>query len=103
MLDVFAIMLDGGADERGGIGIAADKFGRRREGEADQIVEDENLAVAVGSGADADGGDGQLGGDFGSHFAGNAFEHDSSGARLGQRERIGLELEPASAVRAWTR
>ena len=28
MLDVFAVMLDGGAEERGGFGIAANEFGR---------------------------------------------------------------------------
>ena len=63
MLHVFAIVLDGGAKERRGVGVAADKFGRRRKGEIDEIVKDENLAVAIGAGADADGGNGQLGGD----------------------------------------
>ena len=42
----------------GGVSVAADEFGRRRKGEIDEIVEDENLAVAIGAGADANGGDG---------------------------------------------
>ena len=58
MLHVFAIVLDGLADQRAGVGVAADKFCRGREGEVEEIVEDEDLAVAIGSGADADGGNG---------------------------------------------
>ena len=46
-------VLDGGTDmdERG------DEFGGEPGEEADEIVGDEDLAVAVFSGADADGGD----------------------------------------------
>ena len=92
MLDIFAVMLDGGMEERGCIGVAADEFGGRRKGEIDEIVEDEDLAVAIGTGADADGGNGQGGGDFGGSFAGNAFKNDGAGAGLGKREGIGLKL-----------
>jgi len=69
-LDIFAIVLDGGAHQRAGVGVAADEFGRRRKGQVEQVVEDENLAVAVGTGADADGGYGQLDGNLRSYFAG---------------------------------
>ena len=93
VLDVFAIVLDGGADERAGVGIAADKLGGRRKGQVEQVVEDEDLAVAVGTGANADGGNGQLGGDLRGHFAGNALEHDGAGAGFGQGQRVGLELQ----------
>ena len=92
MLDVFAIVLDGGADEGAGVGVAADEFGRGREGEVDEIVEDEDLAVAAGAGADADGGDGQLGGDFFSDFAGHAFKDERAGAGMGEGECVCLEL-----------
>ena len=92
MLDVLAIVFDGGADERAGVCVAADEFGGRREGEVEQIVEDEDLAVAVGAGADADGGDGQLGGDFFGDFAGNAFEDERAGAGMGEGECVRLEL-----------
>ena len=49
-----------GAEEGGGVGVAADELGGRGEGEVEEIVEDEDLAVAVGAGADADGGDAGL-------------------------------------------
>jgi hypothetical protein len=103
VLDVFAVVLDGGADERAGVGVAADELGGRREGEVEQVVEDEDLAVAVGAGADADGGNGELGGDLRGDFAGNAFEDDGACAGIGEGVGVGFELETASAVRAWTR
>jgi hypothetical protein len=93
VLDVFAIVLDGGADQRAGVGIAAHKLGRRREGQVQQVVEDEDLAVAIGPGADADGGNGQLGGNGRGHFARNAFQHDGAGSGIGQGVRVGLELQ----------
>ncbi len=93
MLDVFAIVLDGGADQGGGVGVAADEFGGWREGEVDEVVEDEDLAVAIGAGADADGGDGELGGDGGGDFAGHAFEDDCAGSGIGEGVGVGFELE----------
>ena len=48
VLDIFAIVLYGGADEGAGVGIAANEFGGGGEGEVEQIVEDEDLAVASG-------------------------------------------------------
>jgi hypothetical protein len=59
MLHVFAVALDGRAEERGSVAVAADEFGCRREGEIHQVVKDENLAVAIGPGADADRGNGE--------------------------------------------
>ena len=72
--------------------VAADEFGRRREGEIEQVVEDEDLAVAAGAGADADGGDGELGGDLFGDFAGDAFEDQSAGAGMGEGEGVCPEL-----------
>ncbi len=92
MLHVFAVALDGGAEERGSVGVAADEFGRRRKGEIHEIVEDENLAVAIGTGADADRRNGERGGDGRGGFAGNAFENDGAGAGVSEREGIGLKL-----------
>ena len=58
MLHVLAVALDGGAEERGSVAVAAHKLGCRREGQIHQIVEDENLSVAIGACADTDGGNG---------------------------------------------
>src|SRR5580658_8626984 len=49
VLDVFAIVLDGGAEQCAGVGITADKLCRRREGEVDEVVEDEDLTIATGT------------------------------------------------------
>ena len=61
--NIARIMLNGFGDERGRVGIAADKLGGSCSGEIDEIVEDENLAVALRARADADGGNGERGGD----------------------------------------
>ena len=45
------------ADHRAQIGVAANELGRRREGQSQQIVEDQHLAIAIRAGADADGRD----------------------------------------------
>ena len=93
VLYVVAIVLDGGSDLGGGVGILADKLGCGGEGEVDEVVEDKNLAVAIGTGADADGGDGELCGDGGGDFTGNAFEDDCAGSGISEGLGVGLELE----------
>ena len=80
MLHVFAIALDGGAEERGSVAVAANKFGRRSEGKIHQIVKDKNLTVAIGTRADADRGNGESSGDGGCDFARNAFKNNSARA-----------------------
>ena len=55
-------------------------------------MEDENLAVAIGPRADANCRDGQIRGEGGSGFAGNAFEHNCARTGTGQGVGIGLEL-----------
>ena len=77
----------------GGVGVLANKFGGWREGEVDEVVEDEDLAIAIGACADADGGDGEFGGDGGGDFTGNPFEDDCAGSGIGEGLGVGLELE----------
>src|ERR1700761_7902137 len=72
--DVVAVVADGGGDDFADIGVLTSEFRRSVEGEAEKIVGDENLAVAIGAGADADGGNSQLAGDLGGEFAGDGFE-----------------------------
>src|SRR5579863_8129684 len=60
VLDVFPIVLYGCAHKRRRIAVAAHELGRGRKSKIHEIVEDEDLAVAVGPGSNADGGNGQL-------------------------------------------
>ena len=92
MLHVLAIVFDCGADEGTGVCVAADEFGGRREGEVEQVVEDEDLAVADGASADSDGGDRQLSCDFLCYFARNTFEDERAGSSMGEVMRVRLEL-----------
>ena len=60
----------------------AGEFGLVALGQTEQVVQHENLTVAVGSGADADGGNAQLIGDSRREFAGHRLQHhgECSGA-----------------------
>ena len=87
--NIARIMLNGFGDERGRVGIAADKLGGSCSGEIDEIVEDENLAVALRARADADGGNGERGGDEPACLARNTFQHDGDGAGGFQSLRVG--------------
>ena len=78
--DVVAVGADGAGDDFAEVGVLAREFWRRIEGEAEEIVGDENLAVAVGAGADSYCGNLQLAGDLRGEFAGDGFEDDGEGA-----------------------
>src|SRR5580698_4103535 len=78
--DVVAVGADGAGDDFTDVGVLARKFRRRVEGEAEEIVGHEDLAVAVGAGADADGRDLQFTGDLRGELAGDGFENDGEGA-----------------------
>ena len=62
--------------------------------ESEDVVHDEDLAVAVGSGADADRGDGEHLGDFGGGVLLDEFEHEGETAGLLEAERFFRELLP---------
>src|SRR5258707_1363650 len=64
LADVVAIAAHRVGNDFADVGVLAREFGRLVEGETEQIVDDKDLAVAVGAGADADGGDAQLAGDL---------------------------------------
>ena len=59
-------------------------FGRGPLAQAQEVVEDEHLAVAAGPGADADGGDVHLVGDPGGDHVGDALEDDGEAPGGGQ-------------------
>src|ERR1700733_4011707 len=69
--DVVAVGADGAGDEFTGVGVLAREFRRRVEGEAEEIVGDEDLAVTVGAGTDADRWDLQFTGDLRGELAGD--------------------------------
>src|ERR1700722_3130889 len=46
---VVAVLLDRGGEEGGAVGVLTRELSRRREGEIEEIVEGEDLAVAVGT------------------------------------------------------
>src|SRR5579871_272729 len=85
------VLLDAAAEERCCVAEGADELGVWREGEVEEIVEDEDLAVAVGAGSDADGGDAGGGGDAGCDLAGDAFKHDGDGAGGFENGGVGHE------------
>src|SRR5438876_7526018 len=62
------------ADQRGRVGIAAHKFGRWAEGQVQDVVEDEHLAIALRSSSDADSWSWHFRRDHGGDFPRNAFE-----------------------------
>jgi len=92
MLNVFAVVVDCGAEKGGGIAVAPNELCRRCKGEVEHVVEYKDLAVTVRTGADANGGDGKFCGDFGCDFARNAFEDEEAGPGFSEGVRIGLEL-----------
>src|SRR5262249_11964365 len=60
--------------------------------EAEQIVQHENLAVALGAGADADSGDAEFAGDERRELAGDAFENNGEGPGGFHGSRVANEL-----------
>src|SRR5580704_19555469 len=78
--DVVAVGADGAGDDFTGVGVLARKFRRRAESEAEEIVGQEDLAVAIGAGADSYRGDCQLAGDLRGELARDGFENDGEGA-----------------------
>src|ERR1700688_2041714 len=77
---IVAIAADGFGNSLAEIGVLAREFRRLVESEPEQIVDDEDLTVAVRSSADADGGNTQLACDFRGEFARHGFEDDGESA-----------------------
>jgi hypothetical protein len=78
--DVVAVGADCGGDDFAEVCVLAGEFWRSVEGEAEEVVGDEDLAVAVGAGADSDRGDLEFAGDLRGEFAGDGFKDDGEGA-----------------------
>ena len=83
----------GGAVELAGeVGVTLDEPGRERGEHAGHIVGHENLPVARGRGADADGRRRDLGRDRPRQRLDDVLEHDREGAGFGDRAGIGAHL-----------
>src|SRR5262245_58282784 len=63
-------------DDRLQIGILPHELGNVAARQAEQVVQHEHLAVAAGAGADADGGNRQLGSQLDGNRRRNALQHD---------------------------
>ncbi|HEX4157017.1 MAG TPA: hypothetical protein VHY79_00955, partial [Rhizomicrobium sp.] len=64
-----------------GLRILFDERWNRRSSEREHVVRDQHLAVAIGSGTNADNGDVQGGREMARGFVGNAFDHNRERAR----------------------
>src|SRR5690242_12577247 len=72
----------------GQVGVLAHEAGEVVGVHSKHVVEDENLAVAVATRADADGGNGNLVGDGLGQHVGDAFEDKGENSGIGQGARV---------------
>src|ERR1035437_5777990 len=86
---VVSVVVERGGEKGRAVGILAREFRGWGEGEVEEIVEDEDLAVAIRAGANADGGNAALCCDACSQFARDAFEHDGDGSGIFERLSVG--------------
>ena len=89
--DLFRVGGHGAIDLVAEFGVAL-RVARQELPEAEQIVEDLDLAVTAHSCADSDRGDGHECADARGELCGNALEHDREGARGIKRDGIGDDL-----------
>src|SRR5438132_6808275 len=82
--DVVEVMRDGRARLVAEVGVAADELRGEVVVEAEEIVEDQHLPVAVRAGADADGRRGDALGDHRRQLGGAALQHDGEAAGLSE-------------------
>ncbi len=78
--DFAAVFLGGAADGGAEVGVLLDEAGSDVVEQAEQVGSDEDLAVAAGSGADADGRDLDGGGELGGEVGWDAFDDEGEGA-----------------------
>ena len=78
--------------ERSGLHVRSSELRLVANGEAHEIVENENLSIAIGARADADGRDAELLGNPSGKFARHRFQHDRKCACGLDGSRVALEL-----------
>ncbi len=86
--DIGAVAVDRIRDQCRGIAIPAHEFRWRGKGQIDEIVQHQDLAIAVRPGANANGRDVESGGYALRHFRRNSFQHYGESPRYFQGQRI---------------
>src|SRR5438045_5784698 len=79
VLDGIFPVRDGGSHLFGGVEVGLDETGSEPGEGADEVVHDQDLAVAIRTGTDADGWDFEGGGDFFGNRRSDEFEDDGGG------------------------
>src|SRR6266481_7820469 len=79
-------------DQGSRVPVAANEFCRLSERQIDEVVENQHLAVAIWTSADADSRRFDLSRNHGRNFARNAFKHNAGHAGAVERDRIAHEL-----------
>lgn len=78
--DVGLVGADGAGDGGTEVDVTLCEFGVEGAAEAEEVRDDQDLGIAVGAGADTDGGDGDFAGDMLGEGCGDSFEDDGEGA-----------------------
>src|SRR5712692_3400184 len=87
--DLARVLLRGPGDLLRQVGVLLDELGRAARGQAEQVVDDQHLAVAVRPGTDADGRDAEGRGHLAGELAGDPFQHQAEGAGVLQGAGVG--------------
>lgn len=97
LFHVCAKVLNGGADVCCSIATAANKPVPVSKCRVDQIVQNQDLPVAVWAGPDADCGHGEFDGDGCGHLARNAFQNNRTGSSVNYG--VGICLQSPRGLR----
>src|ERR1700684_4129857 len=92
LADVVAISFRCARNLGAKVGTLPSEFRFVTDSESNEIVKNQNLSVAIGSGADADGWDLELVGNAGGDFARHGFQHDGKCSRRFDGSRVAFEL-----------
>src|SRR5438045_7133835 len=89
--DVAAIAIGGVPNDIAQIGILPDEFWYVARRQTEQVVDDQDLTVAMGTRPDADGWDLERRGDLTGNRCGNTLQDDREGACLLRSHGIGVQ------------
>src|SRR5205807_2957846 len=93
--DIADELVNGVADQRCGVAIAAHELGCRRKGQIYDVMKHQHLSVTLRSSANANGGGGDFMSDHGCYLAWQSFQHQ--GKYSGAVQRNGVFYQPFNA------